>query len=352
MTDLLFTPAKLGAIAIKNRVIMAPMTRSRAGEDEVPNDIMVEYYTQRASAGLIISEGTTPSKNGKGYCRTPGIYTSEQIDGWRKINDSVAGAGGAMVLQIMHCGRVASKYNKSPDSETIAPSSIKARGQLYSDSHGMADFDEPRALLTEEILSVINEYKTATENAFVAGFVGVELHATSGYLPAQFLSTGSNQRTDQYGGSVDNRISFVVETLQAMSAVNGADKVGMRICPGNPFNDLQDDNPEETFTELLKAIDGMGLAYLHVIRMPKGPVDNIALANKYFSGPIILNDSYSSEEAESAIQENQAMAISFGRDFVANPDLVAKLKTKSQLAKFDLVSLYTPGAKGYTDYGV
>ena len=352
MTDLLFTPTKLGAIALKNRIVMAPMTRSRAGEDEVPNQIMLEYYTQRASAGLIITEGTTPSKNGKGYCRTPGIYTFEQIEGWRKVTDSVADAGGTMVLQLMHVGRVASCHNKAADSETVAPSAIKAKGQIYTDSHGMADYEKPRALEIDEIAAVIEEYRLATGNAFAAGFAGVELHATSGYLPAQFLSTGSNQRTDQYGGSVENRIRFVVETLQAMCSVDGADKVGMRICPGNPFNDLQDDNPEETFTALLKAIDGMGLAYLHVIRMPKKitGVDNLELAKANFSGPLIFNDSYKLEKADQVVASGDAQAISFARYYIANPDLLEKFKSGEALADFDHTTLYTAGRKGYTDY--
>lgn len=349
MSNNLYSRAQLGDLKIDNRVIMAPMTRSRTGSDEVPNELMREYYTQRAGAGLIITEGTHPSANGKGYCRTPGIYTPEQVQAWKTITDSVNQAGGSMVLQIMHCGRVGSQHNKSVDSETVAPSAIQCAGQIYTDSHGMADYEVPRALETGEIAAVIEEYRQATSNAFEAGFAGVELHATSGYLPAQFLSTGTNQRTDQYGGSVENRIRFVVETLQAMTSVAGAGKVGMRICPGNPFNDLHDDNPQETFTALLQAIDPIGLAYLHVIRM-KGPVDNIKLAQENFSGPLILNDSYTAEKANACIENNEAAAISFARHFVANPDLPQRLQQGIELAKFDLKTLYTPGAEGYTDY--
>lgn len=352
MHDALFTPTSLGAIELKNRIVMAPMTRNRAGAGDAPTEMNAEYYKQRASAGLIISEGTYPSANGKAYCRTPGIYTRAQIEGWRAVVDSVAEHGGSMVMQIMHGGRISSKYNKEEGAEAIAPSAIQAKGQIYTESHGMVDFDQPRALETREIAGVIEEYSQATANALEAGFAGVELHTTSGYLPIQFLSTGTNQRSDQYGGSVQNRIRFVVEILEAMSGVAGADRVGFRICPGNPFNDLSDDNPEETFRELLKAVAPMGLAYLHVIRLPAtvSQLDNIKLARAYFPGPLIVNDSYSTEEATEVIREGQAGAVSFARYFVANPDLVAKLRTGEELVQFNLKTLYTAGPKGYIDY--
>lgn len=352
MSNTLFTPTKFGAIEVSNRVFMAPMTRSRAGEGDVPTDLHVDYYTQRASAGLIITEGTQPSANGKGYCRTPGIHTPEQITAWQKVTESVNKNGGTMVMQIMHVGRVASMHNKPSGSETVAPSAIQAKGKMYTDSHGMVDFDVPRALETDEIPEIIEEFKQATVNALEAGFAGVEFHATSGYLPAQFLSTGTNQRTDQYGGSVENRVRFVVEALEAMCSVAGADKVGIRICPGNPFNDLADENPEETFRVLLAAIDSLGLAYLHVIRMPKKVtgVDNLGLAIAHFSGPRIFNDSYTQEKASQVIDSGEARAISFGRYYIANPDLVEKFKSKTPLADFNPKTLYTAGAKGYSDY--
>ncbi|NND82250.1 MAG: alkene reductase [Gammaproteobacteria bacterium] len=350
MNDILFSPTQFGAIELKNRVVMAPMTRSRAGEGDVPTELAVEYYRQRASAGLIITEGTQPSDAGKGYCRTPGIYSPEQVEGWRRVTEAVASEGGLMVSQIMHVGRISSRHNKQPDSETVAPSAIQAAGQMFTDSHGMVDFDVPRALATSEIADVVEEYRQATENAFAAGFAGVELHATSGYLPAQFLSTGTNQRTDHYGGAAQNRIRFVLEVLEAMTAVDGADRVGMRICPGNPFNDLHDDDPQATFTALLQAVDPMQLAYLHVIRMPEGPVDNLALAREYFSGPLLVNESYSADEAAQTLQRAEAAAVSFARHYIANPDLVERFKAGAELARFDHKTLYTPGAKGYTDY--
>jgi N-ethylmaleimide reductase len=350
MSPILLEPVTLGAIEMKNRVVMAPMTRSRAGVGDAPNALNAEYYAQRAGAGLIITEGTQPSPNGKGYARTPGAHSEAQVKGWSAVVDAVKKAGGTMVMQLMHCGRIASHYNKDDDAETVAPSALQAKGQMYTDAKGMVDFDMPRTLETEEIAAVIDEYRLATANAYRAGFAGVELHCTSGYLPAQFLSTGTNQRDDRYGGSVENRIRFVVETLEAMGAVDGMNRVGMRICPGNPFNDLSDENPEETFTVLLNAVNQLGLAYLHVIRMPKGPVDNIALAREHFEGPLILNDSYSFDEANETIDAGTAAAISFARLFIGNPDLVERFANGTKLASFDPKTLYTPGAAGYTDY--
>ncbi|TNF35387.1 MAG: alkene reductase [Gammaproteobacteria bacterium] len=345
----LFTPLQLGEIALANRIVMAPMTRSRANENDEPTALHVEYYRQRASAGLIITEGVQPSKNGKGYCRTPGIYNAAHIHAWQSVTDAVHAAGGKIVMQIMHCGRVGHPDNKASDAETVAPSAIAANAKIFTEQ-GMQPMAMPRALRTEEIAGVIAEYRQATANALAAGCDGVELHCTSGYLPAQFLSTGTNQRNDAYGGSLPNRLRFVREVLQAMIDEAGAGRVGIRICPGNPFNDLHDDNPAETFAGLLDAINPMGLAYLHVIRMPAGPVDNLALARQHFSGPLIVNDSYSGEEADQTIARGEAAAVSFGRPFIANPDLPQRLQQGITLAAFDPATLYTAGAQGYTDY--
>lgn len=346
----LFSPLELGQLKLRNRIVMAPMTRSRAGTDAVPTDIMVDYYAQRAGAGLIVSEGIAPSTAGLGYCRTPGIYNQQQVDAWRKVTDAVHAAGGCIVAQIMHVGRVSNHYNKPEGSETVAPSAITAKGEIYTDQEAMQPFDAPRALETAEIAGVIEEYRVATVNAYAAGFDGVELHCTSGYLPAQFLSTGSNQRSDHYGGSVENRARFVLEVLQAMASVDGPGRVGMRICPDNPFNDLSDDNPQETFEYLLGEAAGLDLAYLHVIRMPTGRVDNIALGQKHFGGRLIGNESYKFDEAQAAVSAGELNAVSFGRSFIGNPDLVERWRNGRPLAKFDLDTLYTPGEKGYTDY--
>jgi len=346
----LFDPVRLGDLKLCNRIVMAPMTRSRAGEDDAPNHLNVEYYRQRATAGLIVTEGTYPSKNGKGYCRTPGICTPAQVAGWRKVADVVHAAGGLIVMQIMHCGRIGSHHNKARDAETVAPSAVRAAGQIYTDAVGMADFDEPRSLRLEEIPGVIEEFRQATAHAFTAGMDGVELHCASGYLPMEFLSTGTNRRTDVYGGSVENRIRFVVETLQAMTGVRGAGRVGIRICPGNPFNDLHDDNPVESYSVLLDAIRPMHLAYLHVIRSPTPDIDAFALAREHFHAPLILNDSFDLAAAEQAVSEGYAAAISFGRYFISNPDLVRRFREGAPLAPINNRTLYTPGAAGYTDY--
>ena len=345
----LFDPVVLGDIELSNRVIMAPMTRSRAGEGDLPNDLHVAYYQQRATAGLIIAEGTQPSLNGKGYCRTPGIHTAEQVAAWRRVTDAVHAEGGRIVLQLMHVGRVASHLNKDPGAETVAPSAIRAKGQIYTEQ-GMMDLDMPRALETAEIAGVIAEYAQATTNALAAGFDGVELHCTSGYLPAQFLSSNSNQRTDQYGGSAANRIRFVVEAIDAMVAAGGAGRVGFRICPGNPFNDIHDENPAETYGALLDALAPKGLAYLHLIEVANPQVDSRALAKQHWSGKLILNESITYEKAQELLADNVADAISFGRPFIANPDLVARWKSGAPLAKFDLATVYAGGEAGYSDY--
>lgn len=345
----LFDSGTLGDIAISNRIVMAPMTRSRAAPGDLPTDLHVEYYRQRATAGLIITEGAHPSPAGKGYCRTPGIFTPEQVAAWKKVTDAVHAEGGRIVVQLMHVGRVACRLNKDVDAETVAPSAIRANVKLFTEA-GQMPVEEPRALETHEVAGVIEEYAQATRNALAAGFDGVELHCTSGYLPAQFLSTGTNKRTDQYGGSVVNRIRFVVEAIEAMTAVAGAGRVGFRICPGNPYNDLTDENPTETYSTLLEALDGKGLAYLHLINVPGLGVDSIGIAKAHWNGPLVLNESFTLEPAKEAVGSGTADAISFGRLFVSNPDLVERFRRGAPLAQFDVKTLYSPGAEGFTDY--
>jgi N-ethylmaleimide reductase len=345
----LFSPLKLGALELRNRVIMAPMTRSRAGADAIPTVLMVDYYCQRAGAGLIISEGIAPSANGLGYCRTPGLYSDEQVNAWRDVTDAVHSEGGLIAAQLMHVGRVANACNKPAGSETVAPSPLAAAGEIYTDELGMQPLDQPRELSSEEVALVVQEYRQAAENAFEAGFDAVELHCTSGYLPAQFLSTGSNQRGDQYGGDVVSRVRFVLEVLEALVSVKGADRVGMRICPDNPFNDLHDEDPQETFEVLLEQTAAHDLAYLHAIRFP-GRVDNIALAQRFFAGKVVANDSFDFDEANSLVAAGDVAAVSFGRHFIGNPDLVRRWQVGAELAPFDPATLYTPGPKGYTSY--
>ncbi len=345
----LFDPVQLGAMKLRNRIVMAPMTRSRADANDAPTALHVEYYRQRASAGLIVAEGTYPSPNGKGYCRTPGIYNAAQIEAWSDVTRAVHEEGGQIVLQIMHCGRIAHPNNKAKGTETVAPSAIPAQGTLYTEA-GMQPFTTPRALRREEIAQVIDEYRQATKNALAAGFDGVELHCCSGYLPAQFLSSGTNQRDDDYGGSVENRIRFVIEVLQAMNEAAGADRVGWRICPGNPFNDLHDDDPAATFSALLKAVTPLQQAYLHLIYLPQLNVDGLKLVQENHQGKLILNDSLSFETASRAVKQGLADATSFGRYYVSNPDLVERFRQGASLAPFDHTTLYTSGPKGYIDY--
>lgn len=346
----LFSPVKLGALEMRNRIVMAPMTRSRADVSAVPTDVMVEYYRQRSGAGLIISEGIGPSADGIGYCRTSGIYNEAQTAGWKKVLDAVHAEGGLMAAQIMHVGRVSNVFNKPEGSQTVAPSAIAARGEMYTDQGAMQPFDQPRALTTQEVVQVVQEYRLATRNALEAGFDAVELHCTSGYLPAQFLSTGTNHREDEYGGSVENRARFALQVLEAMTSEAGADRVGFRICPDNPFNDLSDENPQETFEYFLGKASNLDLAYLHVIRFPKGRLDNIELGQRFFADRIIVNESYDFEEGQAAVTAGEVSAVSYGRHFIGNPDLVDRWRNGSELAKFDLSAMYTPGETGYTDY--
>ena len=352
MSDLsnLFEPTRFGRLALRNRIVMAPMTRSRATADGTPTPLMAEYYGQRASAGLIVSEGIFPSFDGMGYCRTPGLATDAHAEAWRPVTEAVHARGGTIVAQLMHCGRICHPDNKPADAETVAPSAIQPKAELFTDTQGLQSLGTPRALRTDEIPGVVDEYRRATERAYAAGFDGVELHAASGYLPAQFLSTGTNTRDDAYGGSLEHRIRFPLEVLEAMAAVDGADRVGFRICPGNPFNDLSDDDPDATFTAFVGAANDMGLAYLHVIRLHQVELDNIALAKRCFDGPVIINDSFKPEAAAEAIGEGRGDAVAWARYYIGNPDLVERLRAGQPLAKFDPKKLYSPGPEGYTDY--
>jgi len=348
--DPLFQPVTLGELQLANRIVMAPMTRNRADADGTPNDLMVEHYGQRASAGLIVAEGTWPSAVGQAYCRQPGIATPAQIAAWRKVTDAVHAKGGCIVLQIMHAGRIGSHHIKPAGVETVAPSALQAQGEIWTDAAGMQPFDTPRALSTEEVRAVVQEHAQAARNAREAGFDGVELHCTSGYLPMEFLSSGCNQRTDEYGGSAANRARFAFECLQAMAQAIGAGRVGLRMNPGNTYNDTSDEDSAATHAELLRQASPLGLAYLHIMRAPVPEIDAFALARQHFQGPLILNDGFKPDSAAEAVTAGTGEAVSFARSFIGNPDLVERLKAGQTLSKFDRTTLYTPGAKGYTDY--
>jgi len=346
----LLSPGRIGDLVTKNRMIMAPMTRSRAGQKGVPSELAIEYYAQRASAGLIVTEGVAPSAVGLGYARTPAIENKEQIDAWRAITTAVHAKSGRIFVQFMHVGRIAHPANRYTNEPLVAPSAIRAGGQMWTDAHGLQDYAMPRALETNEIPGVIEQYAQATRNALAAGFDGVELHSASGYLPMQFLSSNTNQRTDKYGGSVENRIRFVVEVLEAMSAAAGrAAKVGIKISPAMPFNDIHDANPVETYTTLVRAISPMGLAYLHVLR--SAPLPNAhELLRPLFDGPFAAGGGFTKETGDAAIESGSADFVVFGKLFTSNPDLPLRFASAAALVNPDPSTFYSPGARGYTDF--
>lgn len=328
---------------------MAPMTRCRAGSQDEPTALIAEYYGQRASAGLIVSEGVQPSIHGKGYFRTPGIHSDVQVEAWRGVTDVVHESGGAIVMQMMHCGRVGSPANKHSEAEIVAPSAIRCRSDVYT-AGGMAACPEPRALETQEIANVIDEHVAAARNALRAGFDGVELHCTSGYLPMQFLSSASNHRTDRYGGSPENRARFVIETLEAMAAAIGPGRVSFRISPGNAFNDIADETPVESYSALLKAVDRLGLAYIHVINAPIPQLDPMPFVRSLWSGGIIGNGDLDSASAEKMLAGGLADAASFGRLYISNPDLVERFRLGAALNEPNRRTFYMGEDKGFTDY--
>jgi N-ethylmaleimide reductase len=345
----LFTPGVIGDVPVPNRIVMAPMTRNRATFDNVPTQLGIEYYAQRASAGLIITEGTAPSAAGIGYVRTPAIETPQQVAAWKKITDAVHAKGGRMFLQLMHVGRVGNLANRVLQEPLIAPSAIRVPGQIATDT-GLQEFSMPRALETSEIPGVIEEYAQATRNGLAAGFDGVQLHAASGYLPMQFLSTGSNHRTDAYGGSLQNRIRFVIETLEAMiEATGSASRISLKISPAMPFNDIKDDNPVETYSELVKAISPMKLAFLHVLQ--SDPLPNIfAILRPLYQGTFAAVGGFTRDSGNAALASGAADFIVFGKPFISNPDLPHRLRVGTPLAPWDAATFYSGGAKGYIDY--
>ena len=349
----IFSPVRLGDLELSNRIVMAPMTRDRAGPGDVPTPIMAEYYRQRATAGLIVTEGTQPSRVGKGYWRTPGIHSDAQVEGWRAVADAVHSEGARIVVQLMHAGRASVRANKDPDAETVAPSAIPCPDPIPGPDGVPQPTDPPRALETKEIPAVIGEYVAAARNARRAGLDGVELHCASGYLPMQFLSSNTNQRTDAYGGSVENRTRFVVEVLEAMASAIGPGRVGFRICPGVKFNGMDDADPAETYATLLRSVNGLGLAYCHLMHIPNDGFDSLELVRANWSGPVIENLGLTLEKAEALLAAGKADAVSFGSLFIGNPDLVERFRAGAPLVRADLSSFYTglgDDRRGYTDY--
>ena len=328
---------------------MAPMTRSRANTEGVPSPLAVDYYRQRASAGLLITEATQTSPLAQGYARTPGMHTDAQAAAWKTVVDHVHAAGGRIFLQLFHVGRISHAANRTVKDAPVAPSAIRAAGTVWTDALQMQPFDEPRALDTAEIPGVVAEFADATRRAISVGFDGVELHAASGYLHMQFLSSGANHRTDQYGGSAANRARFVVETLEAMIAAAGsASRIGIKISPYMAFNDISDGNPAETYSTLTRAIDPLGLAYLHIMRWPQTNV--AAELRPLFHGPLLLGGGFDGPSAEASLQADEADAIVIGKWFLSNPDLVTRIEKSAELTAPDSSTFYTPGPKGYIDY--
>jgi N-ethylmaleimide reductase len=350
MSDItLMTPGRIDGFDTRNRMVMAPMTRCRAEAFGVPSALAIEYYVQRATAGLIITEGTAPSAVGQGYIRTPSIYSAEQVAAWKKITDAVHAKGGRMFMQLMHVGRIGHAANRCTAEPLVAPSPVRAAGQMWTDALGMQDYDMPRALEQGEIPAVIAEYAQATRHAIEAGFDGVELHAASGYLPMQFLSTGANHRTDAYGGSLEKRLRFVLETLDAMAGAAGsASRVGIKISPAMPFNDIRDDDPAETYTALVRAISPMGLAYLHVLQ--SALPNTFTLLRPLFTGPFLAGGGFTRETGDAALAAGQADFIVYGKLFVANPDLPHRFAKQAALNAPDPNTFYSTGTQGYTDY--
>ena len=350
--DVLFSPVSLGAISLKNRIVMAPLTRSRASSLGVPAEIAAEYYAQRAGAGLIITEATQISFEGMGYPRTPGIHTSEQLDGWRPIVEAVHQHGSKIVSQLWHVGRIAAAINRGKSADVVAPSALQAPGQMYTDARGMIEHDVPRGLEEADFARIVGDYAKAARNAIDVGFDGVELHSANGYLLHQFLSSNVNRRSDAYGGSVENRVRMPLEVLDALVAEIGANRVGLRISPGHTFNGIEESDMEALYTHYLKEIDQRGLAYVHVMRPFANTMESdvIALAKSVYSGKVIAAGGYDGKSAAMEVQSGRADAVAFGQLYIANPDLAERFRKGARLNKANPDTFYTPGTAGYTDY--
>jgi len=350
----LFSPVQLGAITLKNRMVMAPLTRNRAGEGGVPQAINAKYYEQRASAGLIISEATPISAMAHGYPALPGIYNDAQVAGWKQVTDAVHAKGGKIVIQLWHVGRISHPSLLPNNAQPVAPSAIKPAGQAFT-YQGLVDYVEPRALEADELTGIVADYVHATQCALAAGFDGVEAHAANGYLLDQFLRDGSNHRTDNYGGSIENRARLLMEVVKAVVAVAGADKVGVRLSPVNPFNDMKDSNPQVLFNAVADSLNHFNLAYLHVVEGGihgggiAAPFDFVEL-RKHCKSAYIANLAYDKVRGNAAIASGHADAVAYGVPFIANPDLVERFKADAPLNEADSSSFYGGSEKGYTDY--
>jgi N-ethylmaleimide reductase len=352
----LFEPYKLGPITLPNRLVMAPLTRNRALAGLVPNPLAVEYYGQRASAGLLVSEATQVSLQGQGYQDTPGIYSKEQVAGWRKVTDRVHERGGRIFLQLWHVGRISHVSLQQNNQAPVAPSAIRAKGKTFVD--GMfADVSEPRALGLQEIPGIIESFRKGAANAMAAGFDGVEVHGANGYLLEQFAKDGTNKRTDAYGGGIENRAKLMLEVAKAVAAEAGPNRTGIRISPVTPANDISDSNPQPLYDYIVDHLSALKLVYIHVVEGATGGPRDIApfdygSLRKRFKGTYIANNGYDFDLANKVLAANEADLIAFGKPFLANPDLVERLKRGAPLNTPDKATFYGGGAKGYTDYPV
>ena len=350
MNDALFSPVRLGGLTLRNRVVMAPMTRSRAGPGDVPSDIMVEYYRQRAGAGLIITEGTQPSPAGKGYWRTPGIHSQAQIDGWRRVGDAVHAAGGLIVMQLMHCGRVVVPQNRDFSADIIAPSALPCPAKVPGPNGVPVAAANPRELAAHELPPLAREFGQAAANAVAAGLDGVELHCASGYLINQFLNPASNRRSDGSGGDAQARLRFPMMVLESLAEAIGPERVGFRISPGNGYNGMETKAPWDTFAPFLEAANELGFAYVHVVDMGKHCPNTLARVRERFAGPIIANNMLDGQAGAALIEAGSAQAVSFGRHFIANPDLPERLRTGAILTAPTSDNFYQGEHQGYIDY--
>jgi len=350
----LFSPITIGQLSLKNRIIMAPLTRCRSVEDNVPNDLMAAYYAQRASAGLIISEATQISRLGIGYPCTPGIHTPEQVNGWKKVTQAVHDKGGRIFLQLWHVGRIShSSYH--PGELPVAPSAIKPAGEVYT-FDGMKAYETPRALSVEEIEAIVKEYVHGAKNAIEAGFDGVEIHSANGYLLDEFLRDGTNIREDEYGGSIENRSHFLFDVIKAVTAEIGADRTGLRLSPSGTFNDMTDSDPQKHFTYVCNKLNDFDLAYLHIVDALEGDIRHganvveLSALRDAYKGVLITCGGYDKDRGNTAIKDNLADAVAFGVLYIANPDLVERFKADAALNEAEIETFYTQDEKGYTDY--
>lgn len=352
----MFSPLKIGNTTLKNRIIMAPLTRCRSVQDNIPNDLMSTYYAQRSSAGLIISEATQIIPQGIGYPCTPGIHTKDQIRGWKKVTQSVHENGGKMFLQLWHVGRISHSLFLGGELP-VAPSAIKPDGQHYT-FEGMKEFETPRALTTSEIQALVKTYVDAASNAMEAGFDGVEIHGANGYLLDQFLRDGTNTREDEYGGNIENRSRFLFEVINSITQKIGSDKVGLRLSPSGTFNDMKDTNPKKHFSYVCDKLNDFNLAYLHIVDALDGDIRHgadvvdLSIVRKSYKGVLITCGAYDKKRGNSVLEDNLADAVAYGELFISNPDLVERFKIDADLNKPDPSTFYTQDDKGYTDYPI